>query len=148
LHKNAAKCCQKSTTPRPKNDPAATKNQQSGDHKLSTQKRKKVAAAAKKCGRPLFSKLKIAAKSIKNMYKKRTNNDRLKKVSGKKQQKNGPALNFCKPFPESLGAQIYIFGSLEMIFRLAGIEKCTGPTPMARHSPGSRGTGPQTPCGE
>jgi hypothetical protein len=40
--------------------------------------------------------LKIAAKMMKNMYKKLTNNDRPKKVAGKKQQKRGARDEFLQ----------------------------------------------------
>ena len=82
------------------------------------------------------------------MYKKRPANNRDKKVAGKKQQIETPAVKFCEPGVGILEAPKNIFGSLGLIFRLAGIEKRTGPNALVGQCPGSRGTVPQTPCGE
>jgi hypothetical protein len=92
--------------------------------------------------------LKIVAKTIKNMYKKRPPNNHAKNVAGKKQQIETPAMKFCEPGLGILDAPKHIFGSLGLIFRLAGIKKRTEPNALAGQCPGSRGTVPQTPCVE
>ena len=126
----------------------AIEKKQSACQKSTSQKRKKVAAVAKKCQRHIYSKLKIVAKTIKNMYKKRAPNNRAKKVAGKMQQIGAPARKFCQPGVGVLDAQKNIFGSLGLGFRVAGIEKRATPSALAGQCPGSRGTVPQTPCVE